>query len=451
VGANSYHHEVQAVINGVTVGSVAFDGAVPVLLEGVIPRAALRDTSTPGAHNELALSYTSDAPPEDPGMIYLDHVNLLATAAAPAGLSVPTSVVPFTPQLPSLSGCDYLIVAHPRFRAQAERLARLKQAAGYHPVVVDVLRAYDSFSAGFVEGEAIRALIRTAAQRAALRYVVLFGDDSFDYRDDVGSGSIPYVPSLYGWDGEYGRVPSETRFSDLNGDGSPDVAIGRLPAKDETEARVLVDKIATFGQEIRTRVDRHLFVTDRDDPTPGAPSFSREAIHAAAAVGASQTVWADAAQGQAVARTTLLGALGSGVAFTHVFAHGAPWQWGNAGLLTVDDVEGAAATVPDGLPTILLNWACESQMFTYLWGDTVNEALVLRPRGGALAAFGPAGISDMAVQATLYERLYPELRRSTTLGLAIQRAKSRALAEDSRAWRAVAGWNLLGDPALPLR
>lgn len=44
------------------------------------------------------------------------------------------------------------------------------------------------------------------------------GDDTFDYRDDAGTGAVSYVPSLYGWDGEFGRVPSETRYADVDGD-----------------------------------------------------------------------------------------------------------------------------------------------------------------------------------------------------------------------------------------
>ena len=67
-----------------------------------------------------------------------------------------------------------------------------------------------------------------------------------------------------------------------------------------------------------------------------------------------------------------------------------------------------------------------------------------------MAAFGPAGISDVAAQALLYERLYAELPRAGTIGEAVRRAKAAALAADPRARAVVDGWNLLGDPALRL-
>jgi len=79
----------------------------------------------------------------------------------------------------------------------------------------------------------------------------------------------------------------------------------------------------------------------------------------------------------------------------------------------------------------------------------VNESLLLKPGGGAVAAFGPAGITDAPLQAALYERLYDELLRGrVALGEAIRRAKARAVAEDPRSLPVVEGWNLLGDPSL---
>jgi hypothetical protein len=453
LGYGPYRHEIHASINGVPVGGVVVEGTAPALIEGVVPRAALIDPSSGDGQNALTMTYASDAPEPGLGWAYLDHLDLLVRPQPPAETIVPPRLTAWNPTLPRLDDSDYLIVTHPRFAASAARLAALERAAGHRVAVVDVERAYDHFSAGIVEAEAVHALIREAARGGRLRYVLLFGDDTFDYWNETGTGAVSYVPSLYGWDGVFGRVPSETRFADVDGDGSPDVAIGRLPAQDEDEAGRLVDKIQRQAITVRALAGRNVFVVDRDDPTPGTPSFAHEAAAVAARIGGAIVAWANGGGDTNVARETLFNGLASGAAFTHVFAHGAPWQWGNAGLLTVDDVEGAGGTPPKlgkGPETIVLTWACEAQYYTYL-GETVDEALLLRPDGGALAAFGPAGIVDMAVQATLYQRLYEELHTAPTLGDAVRRAKSRALAEDSRAWPAVAGWNLLGDPALPLR
>jgi hypothetical protein len=154
--------------------------------------------------------------------------------------------------------------------------------------------------------------------------------------------------------------------------------------------------------------------------------------------------WADVGDGIDGARDRLLGSLQAGSAFTHYFGHGGPEQWADENLLTVDDVLGLR-----GPETIVLTWACESQWFQYLFGNTVGEALVLQPGGGALASFGPAGIADAHIHGLLYQQLYRELKNpKVTLGEAIRRAKAAAIAHDPRSRPVVEGWNLLGDPAL---
>jgi hypothetical protein len=102
-------------------------------------------------------------------------------------------------------------------------------------------------------------------------------------------------------------------------------------------------------------------------------------------------------------------------------------------------------------PTVLFTWACQSQWYLNLWGPSLNEALLLLPEGGAVASFGPAGITTPRQQRTLSQRVYSHfLGEGMTLGEAILWAKIESLAEDPDNKAAVDGWNLLGDPALRL-
>jgi hypothetical protein len=101
-------------------------------------------------------------------------------------------------------------------------------------------------------------------------------------------------------------------------------------------------------------------------------------------------------------------------------------------------------------PTVLLTWACLSQLYQYLWGPSINEALLLLPEGGAVASFGPAGITSPAAQQPLIDAVYRHLRPGVALGEALRRAKREALAENPRSATVVSGFNLLGDPALRL-
>jgi arginase family enzyme len=59
----------------------------------------------------------------------------------------------------------------------------------------------------------------------------------------VGLGSESFVPSMFARDASWGLVPSERAYADVDGDGRPDVAIGRLPVHTPAEADAVVDKI----------------------------------------------------------------------------------------------------------------------------------------------------------------------------------------------------------------
>ena len=80
----------------------------------------------------------------------------------------------------------------------------------------------------------------------------------------------------------------------------------------------------------------------------------------------------------------------------------------------------------------------------------INEALLLHPQGGALAALGPAGITDPALQTLVFPRVYRYFFAGETLGESVRLAKAEALAASASTRPVVEGWNLLGDPALRL-
>ena len=65
----------------------------------------------------------------------------------------------------------------------------------------------------------------------------------------------------------------------------------------------------------------------------------------------------------------------------------------------------ASTSVPTS-GTVILSWACQTPFFQYLWGPTVNEALFLQPGRGAVAAFGPDGVTAVQLQPSrVYSRV----------------------------------------------
>jgi hypothetical protein len=438
VGLTDHAHTVEAAINGAVVGRARFAGQAMAEILGEVPAEALR-----AAGNELTLAYGAAVNgPDDVGLAVLDRVEVGLTREAPAGPAT-HALAPYDATLPHLDGVSYLIVTHGRFKEQAERIAALKLAEGHAPLVVDVERAYDRFSAGIFEAAAVKALVRHVAARAPLRYVLLVGDDTFDYRDLMGLGLASFVPSLNGWDGQFGRVPSENAYADVDDDGRPDVAIGRLPAQTVEEAEVLADKIARQSSVLSEAAGAHVIAVDDGGPSDAA--FRAEAETLAPRLGA--VAWADLAAGNPAARAVLFDALAAGAPTTHYFGHGGHERWADEGLLTTADVASLADTSHE---TVLFTWACEVQWYQYDWGASLNEALLLAPRGGALAAVGPTGITDPAYQSALHKRVYAHFLAGVPLGEALRRAKAEVM-DLGPAFAPVAeGFGLLGDPALKL-
>ena len=384
-GTPTTAHSVTATINGLPVGSLTFDGAVEALLVGSIDASSLAPTG-----NTLSLTYVgTDLPDstEPDAMAYLDYLDL---AVAPAPVAAATwDLSPYQPRLPVLRGVEYLVVTHPLFRAQADRVAALKAAEGLRAVVVETDAAYDRFSGGVVEPRAIQALIRHAFHRSegALRFVLLVGDDTFDPRDYVGIGSQSFVPSFFARDASWGLVPTETPYADVDDDGRRDLAIGRLPVHSIEEADAVVDKIAVQTPALVALQQGQLVVADNASDTD-AP-FPVEAEDALSLLPPTASVrWSLLEQGTTAARDALLDGWEAGSMVTHYFGHGGLTEWADEQVLTVDDV---AALGSSWKPTVLFTWACLSQWHIGIDGPSLNEALLLSRKVARWPASGPRG------------------------------------------------------------
>ena len=433
-GSSTHRHSLHATLNGVGLRPAEFYGRSPGLMRGLIPRALLRTTG-----NELSVTYQIlDGAPDDVGVVFLDAIDLGIQPAPATGTAEVARIAPYDPRLPDLSGVDYLIVTHGDFAPAAERLAAWREASGRHPAVVDVERAYDALAGGAFEAEAVRGLLQ---RLPAFKMAVLLGDDTLDPHDYLGLGSKSFVPSLTAWDGQFGRAASENRYADQDGDGSPELAIGRLPANTLEEAQTLVDKIEAGGPTVGPDSTQVIAV---DDHTSADVSFHDLAERMApTSLGAVR--WADVADGIVPARAALLQAWARGPVLVQYYGHGGPETWADEQLLTPADAAGLANIGP---APVLLTWTCQAQWYQYHLGQTVNEALVQAPAGGALASVGPTGISDPNLQAQLAERVLGSLASGHTLGESVLRAKVAALQNHPEMRGVVEGFTLLGDPAL---
>lgn len=180
--------------------------------------------------------------------------------------------------LHAIDNAEMVIVSHPDFITQAEQLAEHRRSHnGLLVALVTTEQVYNEFSSGREDAAAIRNFTRMIYERnQGLRYLLLFGDGSFDHRNILELGTT-FIPA-YEHDGELtevGSFPADDFFGIFGEAGNnqplePDlnVAVGRLPVKTADEATQVVAKLIRYDTDPTTLGDwrtRMAFVGDDED------------------------------------------------------------------------------------------------------------------------------------------------------------------------------------------
>ena len=208
-----------------------------------------------------------------------------------SGLQSPSKFGPVDNQnLHSLRNIEYLVITHPSFRVYAEQLADLhEEKDGFSTAVIDVDDIYHEFSGGSQDISAIKEFIRMLYFRSQgsdreLKYLLLFGDGSYDYKNRI-SGNSNYVPTHQT---QESLIPTASVVSDdfyglmdLDEGDSPvdliDIGIGRLPARSKNEAEQMVNKIIYYSDSKNTFGDwRNSVTLVADDPESRNDEFQRQ-------------------------------------------------------------------------------------------------------------------------------------------------------------------------------
>ena len=381
----------------------------------------------------------------------------------------------------------YVVVVHPDFAAQAERLAAYRrQHDGLETVVVTTDQVNNEFAAGSTDMRAMRDYMKFLYDRAPdaarlPRYLLLFGDGHFDFRN-IGTEVPNFVP-VYETENMFNRTNSYTSddyFGVLaDGDGQwnnnatnerVQVGIGRLPVRTAEEAENLVDKIelyespATQG-DWRTRAtfvgddqypndwDKDLHVLNangtaerlaRTDSTITlqkiyAPSYPRVTT----AVGARRP-----AATEAVIRS-----LNEGTLIWNYSGHGSPENLGDERYFTEDVL---TALDNRDRPSIFVTATCSFGKFDIDEEQSMAERVLLLPEGGGIAMFttvrvvytssSPTDVTNYGLNLTLTEEMVSREAggRPQRLGDILYQTKNTDIGASLNNRK----FNLLGDPAM---
>jgi hypothetical protein len=231
------------------------------------------DISNPLIPTELVPLTISGIGPFSAGITAPAGANRLY-AFTNANVLAPTQVLQDTHYPPgsllkaTTNKADFIIISHADFISSIQPLvdARLTEFGAGDVDVVDVQDVYDEFAFGAHGPDAIRAFLQYAYENWANpkpKYVLLVGDASVDPRNYIYS-QPDFVPTNFVTATFAPEPPSDDSLADFNGDGRPELAVGRLPVATAAEASAMANKIVNYATT-PNRPKTALLVSDNHD------------------------------------------------------------------------------------------------------------------------------------------------------------------------------------------
>lgn len=434
--------------------------------------AAVYDVSDPARPVRITFAGASF---EDGGPAPREYV-----VAGPGTLHRPAIVAHTPTDLSRPLNAEALYIGPGALLEQLGPLLEHRRAQGLRVAAVPTEAIYDAWSGGEIDPEAIRSFLRYAAETWAVAptSVTLVGDGSSDPRDYLGHGNPTLVPPyLAPADPWLGETACETCYGRLDGadplaDGLPDLAVGRIPAKSATELEALVRKILAYERSKSPGLWRATvaFVADNPDLSGNFPEVAEASVALQPAGARIARAYYDpaAAPGdpyreadplRALARS--MGAFDAGAALLTYIGHGQQFQWAYTGpplqpgaptdkqhllgLYGVDELRNGS-----WLP-VVLSMTCLTGAFQFptFSGTVIDERLVARPDGGAIAAWSSTGLGVLfgheALQRGFYRALWAAPGQAN-LGALTMAGYLELFTAESCCQESIGTFALLGDP-----
>ncbi len=374
---------------------------------------------------------------------------------------------------------DGMIITAGSFIEEARVLANFhRQYDELDVEVVTIEQVFNEFAGGMPDVTAIRNAVRYFWEENSdsFRYVLLFGDCSYDYKDRIPNNTnlVPIYQSVnsldpvatYASDDYFGFLEDE-EGNWLEGSNyvnhSLDVGVGRIPVKTVEEAQDVVNKIIQYATvsdpgDWKNRItyvvddgDRNIHVVDAEDLTDylntNQGQFEINKLYLDAtdqlAVGNVETA--------PEINDALINSLQDGTFLVNYIGHGNEVRWADETVFdqnSIDDVRNRFR-----LP-VFLTATCEFGRFDDpviltpgSEGVSGAERLLLNPEGGAIALLTTTrpvfAFSNFFVNAAFHNFFY---RKELRLGDIIRLTKNNSLSGVRNR-----NFSLLGDPMLQLQ
>ncbi len=374
--------------------------------------------------------------------------------------------------LHGVESADMIIVCPPRFRDHAQRLADIHlERDQFSSLIVFPEQIYNEFSSGAKDISAIRDFMKLLYIRypesIVPKYLLLFGDGSFDPKERVvpGSDLIPtfqsaeslLLTSSFVSDDYYGLLDEE-EGSDAH--GIPDVGIGRFPISTAEEAEHILHKIEFYlnhkEQVLGDWRNNICFLADDEDVNLHFKQAEELASYVDSAYNqynidkiyfdSFQQVPSPNGPRYPGANEALNQRMKEGALIINYTGHGGETGWADERVLEVSDIN--SWTNIDRLP-LFVTATCEFSRFDDFERTAAGEQVFLNNNGGGIALITTTRLafaqSNFILNTRFYKYVFEKINgHYLRLGDLIRLSKS--FPENDNVRNIV----LLGDPALQL-
>jgi hypothetical protein len=238
------------------------------------------------------------------------------------------------------------------------------------------------------------------------------------------------------------ETASDDWFADFSNTGLPQMAVGRLPIRTAADMTTLVNKIVAYDQSGSSSwTQAALLVADNND---SSDNFDGDIEGLQALLPSSLTTTVLLADTDSTINSDIISAIDGGQALVDYEGHGSEQTWAD-GLFDNSD---ALGLTNGGMTPFVVSMTCLNGYFQDVYEDSLAEALLKAPGGGAVAVWASSGMTVSQTQATMNQALAKLLYggQSVTLGQAAAGAKASVTDMDTRRT-----WILFGDPATKLQ
>ncbi len=367
---------------------------------------------------------------------------------------------------------DMLIVTKDQYYGEARDLADLhRKADDFKVSVVTDEEIYNEFSAGKPDPSAIRNFVRMIYSQSvtgdSLKYLLLFGDGTYDNRNALESPYLMTYQSKQSFN--YSRSFVSDDFFGLldkadNIEGRPsgliDVGIGRFPVKNNAEARNAVNKVKRYLEADKwgSWLNKVCFVADDQDNN----LHMRDADKLARYVTGNypmfnvQKVYFDSYEQENTATGSVYPgvskeineSINNGILLFNYTGHGGEHHLAHERVVTKDDIKGW--NNPDKMP-LFMTATCEFTRFDDPAFVSAGEEVFLKPDGGSIALFSTTRLVyaslNYDLNRTFYEYVFEEDRQGKPLrfGDIVRLTKNYTGTSNNKR-----NFSLFGDPALQM-